>query len=40
MIKGFGVIPIEVLKTLIARLETDKNPINIIPVGEDRQGCQ
>ena len=36
MVKGYGAIPIDVLKTLIGRLETDKNPINIIPVGDDR----
>merc|ERR1711971_178666 len=36
--KGYGAIPIEVLKTLIGRLETAKTPINIIPVGEDRMG--
>ena len=31
---GYGTMPIDVLKTLIGRLENEENPINIIPVGE------
>ena len=31
---GYGTMPIDVLKTLIGRLENEENPINVIPVGE------